>query len=175
MALHILMKLSQSTVKLRARSITFFWSGRLRQVGAARSTVLRLTWASSRRQSRGAFCLVEGIRSVGVELDHVMVRTGQNYHGGQNRSAWSCRCSTSTPGGIRPGGLPRCLELITKLAASLNPLVDNARASFQARAATPCCGELRESLLLARSLSITLSPSQREGNYSVHLPVNSGC
>jgi len=97
----------------------FFWPSRLRQVGAARSTALRPTWASSRRQSRGAFRLVEGVHSVGVELDHAMVRTSQNYHGGQNRSAWSCRCST-TPGGIRPGGLPRWLESVTKLAAILD-------------------------------------------------------
>jgi hypothetical protein len=54
-------------------------------------------------------------------------RMGQkNHEGGQNRSTRSCQCSTWTPfktagpDGIRPGGLPRWLELLTKLAAILD-------------------------------------------------------
>ena len=55
-----------------------------------------------------------------------MGKVGQKYRG-QNRSTRSYQCSTRTPpfktagpGGIRPGGLPRRFELLTKLAAILD-------------------------------------------------------
>jgi hypothetical protein len=60
-------------------------------------------------------------------LDHVIGRPGQKISRRAESLTRSCPCShldppfkTAGPDGIRPGGLPRWLELLTKLAAILD-------------------------------------------------------